>query len=74
MTDGVRTLGGDIRISGKVKSANVTFAEVGSGYRPEPGTASREVTREELEYALRIISRWSTPRIGLWPKRRTPQQ
>jgi len=62
VTDLTRSLDGGIRVSGKVRSANVVFAEAGPDYEPASGTASREVTREELEYALGIISRWNVPR------------
>jgi hypothetical protein len=51
VTDVVRTLNGNIRISGKVESASVTFAEVDAEYESESGAASREVTREDLECA-----------------------
>jgi hypothetical protein len=61
VTDVVRTPDEDIRISGKVECANVTFTEVDPRYEPEADSASREVTRRELEYALSIISRRNAP-------------
>jgi hypothetical protein len=58
----VHTPEGDFRVRGKVERVNVTFVEADPVYELESGAASREVTPEELEYALSIISRWSAPR------------
>ncbi len=59
MADVIRTPDGDIRISGKVKHANVTFTEIDAEYESEVVSASGEVTHEELEHALDVVSRWS---------------
>jgi hypothetical protein len=52
----------EFRYWGKVEHVSVTFIEAGPEYEVEPETASEEVTREELEYALDIISRWNVPK------------
>ncbi len=58
----IRTPYGDFAFHGKVGHVVVTFTEVDPEYEPEPETDSGEVTREELEYALSIISKWNAPR------------